>query len=58
MRVIILSFVQELERKFDTDLENMARQQKREIEKLEMVQQKDLVHATKKLKNDQVCRKR
>jgi hypothetical protein len=44
-----------LERKFDTDLENMARQQKREIEKLEMVQQKDLIHATKKLKNDQVC---
>ena len=32
----------------------MARQQKREIEKLEMVQQKDLLHATKKLKNDQV----
>jgi hypothetical protein len=44
-----------LERKFDTDLENMARQQKREIEKLEMVQQRDLVHNTKKLKNDQVC---
>ena len=46
--------MQELERKFDTDLENMARQQKRDIEKLEGAQQKDLLQSTKKLKTDQV----
>ena len=52
--IVLLLVLKELDRKFETDLENMSRQQKRDIEKLESIQQRDLLQATKKLRNDQV----
>lgn len=46
--------VQELERRYEVELDNRSRNQKREIERLEATQNTDLKNSSKKMKADQV----
>ena len=45
---------QDLDRKYDLDLDNLSRNQKKEIEKLEVTQNADLRTSSRKMKQDQV----
>ena len=48
------SVLQDLDRKYDVDLDTLSRNQKKEIEKLELTQNADLRTSSRKMKQDQV----
>ena len=50
----VISVMQDLDKKYDVDLDNLSRNQKKEIEKLEITQNADLRTSSRKMKQDQV----